>query len=314
MGFCYKSDYLFCRGSQQSFFLQGADCLCTNLEFYFSAVNNNSFLLQVRRPDLFGVALRKADIVAKLLAFAGNFTSLHEGFLRFQLCIVSVFTSRVNNPAGSCYTVGMLSGLSLTDIGVVILSILVSMALHEAMHGFVAHWLGDSTAQEAGRLTLNPLKHIDLYTTLLLPVVLILFHVPPFFAAKPVPFNPYRVKFGEYGAALVGLAGPLTNLVLAAAAVLVMRLGAAAGTELYDALSLFVQVNLGFFVFNMIPFPPLDGSRLLYAFAPEPLQRIMAQIEGAGFMVIILSMLLLFPFIGPIITSIIDKIYIFLLS
>ncbi len=74
-----------------------------------------------------------------------------------------------------------------------------------------------------------------------------------------------------------------------------MRFSAAMGTELYDILSLFLQVNLGFFVFNMIPFPPLDGSRLLYAFAPEPLQRIMAQIEGAGFMMIILFMLLRSP-------------------
>ena len=208
----------------------------------------------------------------------------------------------------------MLNGLTLIDTVAVIVSILVSMALHEAMHGFVAHWLGDTTAQEAGRLTLNPLKHVDLYTTLLLPIFLILIHVPPFFAAKPVPFNPYRVRFGEYGAALVGLAGPFTNLLLAVAVALMMRFGVAVGAEFYNVLSLFVQVNLGFFVFNMIPFPPLDGSRVVYAFAPEPLQRIMAQIEAAGFMVILFFMLLLFPFISPIITTIIDKIYIFLLS
>ena len=208
----------------------------------------------------------------------------------------------------------MLSGLSLTDLLIVVVSILISMAIHEAMHGFVAHWLGDTTAQEHGRLTLNPLKHIDVYTTVLLPIALIILHVPPFFAAKPVPFNPYRVKFGEYGAALVGLAGPFTNLVLAVIAALAMRFGMAVGTETYNIFSLFVQVNLGFFVFNMIPFPPLDGSRLLYAFAPEPLQRVMAQIEAAGFMVILFFMLLVFPFISPVISNIIDKMYVFLLS
>ena len=98
------------------------------------------------------------------------------------------------------------------------------MAVHEAMHGFVAHWLGDDTAAQAGRLTLNPLKHIDIVTTILLPVVLILTTGTPFFAAKPVPFNPIRVKWGEYGAALVGVAGPLTNFVLAAAVSVIARI------------------------------------------------------------------------------------------
>jgi Zn-dependent protease len=208
----------------------------------------------------------------------------------------------------------MLNGLSWTDITIVVGSILISMAFHEAMHGFVAHWLGDTTAKDEGRLTLNPLKHIDIYTTILLPVILIIFHVPPFFAAKPVPFNPYRVKFGEYGAALVGLAGPFTNLFLAIVAALFMRFNTAVGTELYDVLSIFVQVNLGFFVFNMIPFPPLDGSRLLYAFAPDGLRKVMAQIESMGFMTILVFMVLLFPFISSIIGTLIGKIYLFILG
>ena len=101
-----------------------------------------------------------------------------------------------------------ISGLGVEGTIIVIASIIISMVIHEAMHGYVAYALGDNTAKEAGRLTLNPLKHIDIYTTILLPIVMILiFHVP-FLAAKPVPFNPNRVKFREYGAALVGLAGP----------------------------------------------------------------------------------------------------------
>ena len=209
----------------------------------------------------------------------------------------------------------MFSGLSVTQILIVIVSILISMALHEAMHAFTAHSLGDTTASEEGRLTLNPLKHIDLFTTILLPVILILLHVPPFFAAKPVPFNPMRVKFGEYGAALVGIAGPLTNLALAAVAAVVLRtFGNSFGATAIDAVVIFVEVNISFFVFNMIPFPPLDGSRLLYAFAPEPLQDLMERIESMGFFTIIFFMLLLFPFIGPTISHIVLSITQFLLG
>ena len=99
----------------------------------------------------------------------------------------------------------------LSVIGVV----LVSMTLHEAMHGFMAFYLGDDTAKLQGRLTLNPIKHIDPFLTILLPVLLALSGGPVFGGAKPVPFNPARVKYDEFGAALVALAGPLTNLVLA---------------------------------------------------------------------------------------------------
>ncbi len=192
--------------------------------------------------------------------------------------------------------------MNLTDYVVLFVIILISMSLHEMMHGFAAHKLGDTTAQEAGRLTLNPLKHIDIITTVLLPMFLIAFGLPPFFAAKPVPFNPYRVRWGEYGAALVGLAGPATNFVLAAAAALGIRIsGIAVGTEIYTIMTVFVSVNIAFFVFNMIPFPPLDGSRLLYALAPEPLQKFMAQIEGMGFTAILILMFVFFPILRPIV-------------
>jgi Zn-dependent protease len=209
----------------------------------------------------------------------------------------------------------MFSGLSITDIIIVLISIILSMGVHEAMHGFVAHWLGDDTAAAAGRLTLNPLKHIDLATTILLPIFLIIVHVPPFFAAKPVPFNPNRVKWGEYGAALVGIAGPFTNLLLATIVAVGGRLLASHLTVTSaNVLSLFIEVNLAFFVFNMIPFPPLDGSRLLYAFAPEGLQEVMARIEGMGFTPILIFVLLIFPFVAPEYNAIITHIYNFLLG
>lgn len=191
-----------------------------------------------------------------------------------------------------------MSAVSILGTIVVIGSILLSMTLHEAMHAYVSNWLGDDTAMRLGRLTLNPLAHIDLFSTILLPVLLYLAGLPPFGAAKPVPFNPYRVRYGDFGAALVGIAGPMTNLVLAVVVGLWTRfvVGFNAGF-ISEMFVIFVVVNLAFFVFNMIPWPPLDGSRLLYAFAPEPLQRLMKQIESFGLMGIFLFMLLAFQFL-----------------
>lgn len=166
---------------------------------------------------------------------------------------------------------------------IVFVSILISMTLHEAMHAFTSYWLGDDTAKHMGRLTLNPLAHIDLFTTILLPLLLVAAGAPPFGVAKPVPFNPTRLKYGEFGAALVGLAGPLTNLLLAGITGLILQLfGADLPSVAQYILGTFVLVNLSFFLFNIIPFPPLDGSRLLYAVAPEPVKEVMLQIEGMG--------------------------------
>ncbi len=191
-----------------------------------------------------------------------------------------------------------------TSIALLLVSLIVAISIHEAMHAFTAHWLGDPTAADEGRITLNPLAHIDLFATVLLPVLLISFGLPPILAAKPVPFNPERVKFDEFGAALVGLAGPLTNLVLAIiTAGLLHVIQPDYGTLLREGLLIFMQLNVGLFVFNMLPIPPLDGSRVLYAFAPEPLQRLMMQIEQFGLMGILLILFLLLPVISPIITT-----------
>lgn len=189
--------------------------------------------------------------------------------------------------------------MDITYILVVLGVILISMTLHEAMHAFVGYWLGDDTAKLEGRLTLNPIKHIDPFLTILLPLTLAILGAPIFGGAKPVPFNPARVRHDEWGAALIAVAGPLTNLLLAFIAfgiwVLVGLPESGLGALILQAA---IFVNLGFFIFNMIPLPPLDGSRVLYAFAPEFVRRGMEVIERQGLIFIFLLVLLASPVIG----------------
>ncbi len=208
----------------------------------------------------------------------------------------------------------MFPDVSLFMLACVLVSIVISMTLHEAMHAFTGLWLGDDTAHREGRITLNPLKHIDPFTTVLLPIILIVAGLPPFFAAKPVPFNPNRVRYEEFGAALVGISGPLTNILLAFAGAGVLHLFQGnLGVEGITFVSIFIMINVAFFVFNMIPFPPLDGSRLLYAFAPDGLRRGMERIESLGFSAIVLFMVIFFAFLAPTVININRSILNFLL-
>lgn len=198
---------------------------------------------------------------------------------------------------------------TILQIGIILAVILISMTLHEAMHGFAAYWLGDDTAKLEGRLTLNPLKHIDPFLTIILPVTLFIFGGPIFGGAKPVPFNPNRVRYEEWGAAMIAAAGPLTNLFIA---FLFFGVGTVFGFSLSDLrfanlgdmiFSFGVFINLGFFIFNMIPLPPLDGSRILYALAPVFVRRLMEQIEPYGFIILLSLVLLAGNTIGIFITK-----------
>lgn len=188
--------------------------------------------------------------------------------------------------------------------------ILLSMTIHEAMHAFMGYFLGDNTAKIEGRLTLNPLKHIDPFMTILLPLTMALLGGPVFGGAKPVPFNPNRVRYGEWGAAMIALAGPLTNLFIAFLAFgigalmgVVSNGGLVASSFLGSVIAMTVSVNLGFFVFNMLPVPPLDGSRLLYALAPETARRLMEQIEQYGTLVVFLLVVLFSSAIGRVMSA-----------
>ena len=194
-------------------------------------------------------------------------------------------------------------------IAIVIGVILISMTLHEAMHAFVGYWLGDDTAKRQGRLTLNPLKHIDPFLTIILPVMLAIIGAPIFGGARPVPFNPDRVKGGEWGAALVAVAGPLTNLLIA---FIVFGIGVLSGVITKDGVLMSlggqiimtgISVNIGFFIFNMLPIPPLDGSRVIYALAPEFVRRAMEVVERMGIVVIFVLVMLAGSVIGPILSG-----------
>ncbi len=180
---------------------------------------------------------------------------------------------------------------------------LFSMILHELMHGVVALRLGDDTAKYSGRLSLNPLKHIDPVMTIMVPILLALMGGPIFGGAKPVPINKYKLKYREWGFALVAIAGPLTNFILALVFFLVGYWAGAFqiqnGEVYYSADSFWsmfamlgVSINLGFMLFNIIPIPPLDGSRVLYAIAPEGGVRVfMEQIERYGLFVVYFCLL-----------------------
>lgn len=185
--------------------------------------------------------------------------------------------------------------------------ILVSMTLHEAMHAFVAYWLGDDTAEREGRLTLNPIKHIDPFLTIILPLGLALIGGPIFGGAKPVPFRPDMVKGGDWGAALVAVGGPLTNLVIAFLVFgLWVLLGLPQSGIGAQILTTAITVNLGFFVFNILPIPPLDGSRVLYALAPEFVRTGMRFIESYGIILVFALVIFAGAFIGTYMSTVIN--------
>ncbi len=195
-------------------------------------------------------------------------------------------------------------------IAAIIALVIVSITSHEAAHGFVADRLGDPTARERGRLTLNPLRHIDLFFTVLLPLFLILSQAGFIVGgAKPVPVNVTRLHHPRRDWALVGAAGPATNVAIALVLSALLSLGmgtarwtsASAATEVL-AIVIFVNVLLA--VFNLIPIPPLDGSRVVqYFLSPEVLEEY-RHLERYGLM-IILALVLCVPALQSVLTRVV---------
>ncbi|AKL97506.1 site-2 protease family protein [Endomicrobium proavitum] len=162
-------------------------------------------------------------------------------------------------------------------IFIYVVVILFSVIIHEVAHGLAAYWRGDDTAKLAGRLTLNPIVHIDLFGSIILPAMLILLHTPIFFAwAKPVPFNPVKLKNPKTDIPLVSAAGPLSNIFLAVLSGLIIRivnafpeLFAGFASSITEFFGLMLMINIVLPVINLIPVPPLDGSKVVTYFMPR---------------------------------------------
>lgn len=187
----------------------------------------------------------------------------------------------------------------LVQVSIWALPTIFAIVLHEVMHGVVANALGDDTAARAGRLTLNPISHIDPFGTLFLPAMLLFLHMPVFGFAKPVPVDFRRLKNPRRGMIAVAAAGPLTNLTLAVASAMAMRLmignletpwGPSIALPLvYMArASVFINVVLG--VFNLFPLLPLDGGRVAAGLMPLKMARNFARLEPYGFPILLLLM------------------------
>lgn len=168
--------------------------------------------------------------------------------------------------------------MNIVFVLVALAALLISLSTHEYCHALVGYLLGDRTAQRAGRLTLNPVAHIDPVGTLLIPLIGAMSGFPVIGWAKPVPFNPYNLKYGKWGPVLVALAGPVSNFLMAGIYLLLLRLviislALSPSNLLVLFLTLLVMVNVVLGIFNFLPIPPLDGSKLLHALLTAPKYR-----------------------------------------
>lgn len=193
--------------------------------------------------------------------------------------------------------------VELAIITVVIL--IISIILHEVSHGYMAHALGDPTAKLAGRLTLNPIPHIDLLGSIIIPAFLVLSPGSFLFGwAKPVPYNPLNLKNQRYGEALVAVAGSATNIFLAVLFALIIRFGTGLPETFVVLAAAVVLINLFLGIFNLIPIPPLDGYTVLRSLLPYrfsvPLQNLERRVQSLGiFSLIIFLFLFVFLFAQP---------------
>ncbi len=187
----------------------------------------------------------------------------------------------------------------------------MSIVVHEVFHGYVAYRLGDDTARLQGRLTLNPLKHLDMFGSVILPVLLIISKAGFVLGwAKPVPYNPHNLRNGKKGIIMVALAGIGANILLAVVFGLAIRFGTVFGLPVYDPVLIhpfykiataIVLVNLVLALFNLIPIPPLDGSKVLFGILPERWHSFQAILEKWGMFLLLFFIIFLWGYVSPVI-------------
>src|SRR3989338_960260 len=198
-----------------------------------------------------------------------------------------------------------------TDAIFYIAILIMSIVIHEVSHGFVAEYFGDGTARNAGRLTLNPVNHIDLFGSIFLPAVLVFTGSPFLFGwAKPVPYNPVNLRDRKWGTMWVAAAGVLSNFFMAILFGLVIRFASAFGLPPFDPVSThpfyfitmaIVVVNLALGIFNLVPIPPLDGSKILFSFLPESMSSLVFRYEQYSLVLLLVFLFFFAGYLSPII-------------
>jgi len=185
---------------------------------------------------------------------------------------------------------------------IIIALLIMSIVVHEVSHGVVADALGDPTARLQGRLTLNPVSHIDPVGSIFVPLIMLLLPGNFIFGwARPVPYNPYNLRNQRWGEAIVAAAGPIVNIIIAILAGMLIRFGI--GTlpgSLIEVASFVVLMNLILAIFNLIPIPPLDGSKILFAILPQTMQRLRIELERFSFVLVLIFVFFFWSAISPI--------------
>lgn len=179
--------------------------------------------------------------------------------------------------------------------------LIMSVVVHEVSHGYAASMLGDPTARLEGRLTLNPIKHLEFFGSFLIPSISYMLGGFIFGWAKPVPYNPYNLRPGRWSEATVAVAGPASNIAIALIFGLLLRANVSSNPAFMQITASIVFINILLAIFNLVPIPPLDGSKILFSIFPEKAYRLRAMLESYGMFLVVLFILFAWQVIAPLV-------------